>query len=257
MIVLRSPREIALLKEAGHIVATVFKKLEEELKPGMSTLDVDRIALDVIKKAGGIPTFKGYGGFKGNVCVSVNDTLIHGIPSSKEIIKDGDIVSVDVGVTYKGYVADACRTFLVGNVTDEARRLVKTTEDSFWYAVNNYAKPGSTIGDISNAIQTFCEKEGYTLTSHYTGHGVGTKLHEDPIIPNVGKKGSGPILRKGMCLAIEPMVNAGAVDLIVLKDGWTVKTKDGALASHYENSLVITDDGYEILTKLKGELNGQ
>ncbi|MGI6644577.1 MAG: type I methionyl aminopeptidase [Bacilli bacterium] len=255
MITIRSEREIAFMREAGHIVALVFEEVKKMLKPGVTTKDIDEVARKVIVNAGAKPTFKGYGGFKGNVCVSVNDTLIHGIPSKKEVIKEGDIVSVDVGATYKGYVADACRTFMVEPVSENARRLVETTEESFWYAVNNFARPGNYLGDISNAIETYCTKRGYTLTENFTGHGVGQKLHEAPFIPNVGEKGTGPLLRPGMCLAIEPMVNEGAVDLIVLSDGWTTKTRDGKLASHYENSIVITENGFEVLTKLKGEEN--
>ena len=255
MITLKTAREIALMKHAGHIVALVFEEVKKMLKPGISTADIDEVARNVIKSNGAIPTFKGYGDFPGNVCVSVNDTLIHGIPSHKEILKPGDIVSVDVGATYKGYVADAARTFIVPPVTERAQRLVETTEASFWYAVKNFAKPGNRLGDISHAIQTYVESRGYTLTREFTGHGVGHKLHEDPMIPNVGEAGTGPLLRRGMCLAIEPMVNEGKVDLIVLKDGWTTKTKDGLLSSHYENSLVITEDGFEILTSLNGESN--
>ncbi len=248
MISLKSPREIRLIKEAGRIVNLVFKEVETKLRPGMSTADVDKLALDVIVSEGGIPTFKGYGGFSGNVCVSVNDTLIHGIPSTREIIKDGDIVSVDVGVTKDGYVADAARTFLVGNVSEAARKLVEVTEESFWYAVDKAAKPGNYVGDISHAIYEYASSRGYTLTQEYTGHGVGRKLHEPPAVPNVGKPKTGVMLKVGMTLAIEPMLNEGLVDLIVLKDGWTVKTKDGKLASHYENTIVITETGYEVLT---------
>ncbi|MDY0214540.1 MAG: type I methionyl aminopeptidase [Bacilli bacterium] len=248
MISLKSPREILLMKESGRIVHMVFTKVKAALKPGMTTLDVDKIAKDVIISEGGIPTFKNYNGFKGNVCVSVNDTLIHGIPSKKEILKDGDIVTVDVGVTKNGYVADAARTFLVGNAKENAQTLVKVTEDSFWYAVNLAAKPGNHVGDISHAVHEYASRHGYTVTTEYTGHGVGRRLHEDPAVPNAGQKGSGPLLKVGMTLAIEPMLNEGLVDLVVLKDGWTVKTKDGKLASHYENTIVITENGYEVLT---------
>lgn len=251
MVVIKSPREVELIRNAGHIVAQVFEKVQAELRSGMSTHDVDQIALKVITDAGAIPTFKNYGGFKGNVCVSVNDTLIHGIPSKSEIIKNGDIVSVDVGATLKGYVADACRTFIVGEGSETAKRLVKVTEESFWYAVDQFARPGEHLSNISHAIGEYAMKHGYTLTRDYTGHGVGRKLHEDPPIPNIDTPDHGVILRPGMVLAIEPMVNEGDPQLIVLKDGWTVKTKDGKLCSHYENTIVITDSGYEVLTKLK------
>ncbi len=251
MVVIKSPREVELIRNAGHIVAQVFEKVQTELRSGMSTHDVDQIALKVITDAGAIPTFKNYGGFKGNVCVSVNDTLIHGIPSKSEIIKNGDIVSVDVGATLKGYVADACRTFIVGEGSETAKRLVKVTEESFWYAVDQFARPGEHLSNISHAIGEYAMKHGYTLTRDYTGHGVGRKLHEDPPIPNIDTPDHGVVLRPGMVLAIEPMVNEGDPQLIVLKDGWTVKTKDGKLCSHYENTIVITDSGYEVLTKLK------
>lgn len=236
------------MKESGRIVSLVFKTLEATLKPGMSTLDVDKIAKDIITKEGGIPTFRNYNGFKGHVCVSVNDTLIHGIPSKREILKDGDIVSVDVGVTKDGYIADAARTFLIGNVSEAAQNLVKVTEESFWYALDKAAKPGNHIGDISHAIYDYATRHGYTVTREFTGHGVGHKLHEPPVVPNYGNIGSGPVLKVGMTLAIEPMLNEGLVDLVVLKDGWTVKTRDGKLASHYENTIVITENGYEVLT---------
>lgn len=248
MIAQKSAREIRLMKEAGRVVSLVFKTLKEEIKPGMSTLEVDKIARDVIISNGGIPTFKDYNGFPGNVCVSVNDTLIHGIGRADEIIKDGDIVTVDVGVTKDSYIADAARTFLIGNVKPNARKLVEVTEASFWHAVNLYAKPGENLSNISHAIESYGTKHGYTLTSDFTGHGVGRKLHEPPVIPNVGTPGHGPILKEGMTLAIEPMLNEGKVDLKILKDGWTVKTKDGKLASHYENTIVITKDGYEVIT---------
>ncbi len=248
MISIKSPREIALMREAGRIVSLVFATLKQTLKPGMSTLEVDKLARKVIIDNGGIPTFKDYNGFPANVCVSVNDKLIHGIGSKQEVIKDGDIVSVDVGVTLNGYIADAARTFLVGNVSPNAKKLVEVTEASFWYAVNNHAKPGEYLSNISHAIQTYGTKHGYTLTADYTGHGVGRKLHEPPVVPNVGAPGHGPILKEGMTLAIEPMLNEGSVALVTLNDGWTVKTKDGKLTSHYENTIVITKDGYEVLT---------
>lgn len=244
------------MKEAGRIVSLVFTTVADELKPGMTTKDVDDIAKHVITSNGGVPTFKNYNGFKGHVCVSRNDTLIHGIPSKKEIINDGDIVSVDVGVTKDGYVADAARTFVVGNGSAAALKLVKVTEESFWYACDKACKPGGYVGDIGHAVSEYATKFGYTLTRDYTGHGVGRHLHEDPAVPNYGIIGSGPRLKVGMTLAIEPMLNEGLVDLKVMSDGWTVKTKDGKLASHYENTIVITEDGYEVLT-IGEEQNGK
>lgn len=251
MIECKSPREVALMREAGKIVATVFKKLEPHCRPGVSTWELDQMAGEIIKKAGAIPTFLGYGGFPGHICVSVNDTLIHGIPSKKIILKEGDIVSLDVGATYQGYCADAARTFAVGNISKEAERLVQTTEESFWNAVKLAAKPRSHLSDISHEIQTYCENRGYTLTPDFTGHGIGRKLHEEPMIPNVGLPGFGPRLKVGMCLAIEPMVNEGRVELDIMSDEWTVKTRDGKLAAHYENTIVITEQGCKILTVLE------
>lgn len=248
MILYKSPREVLLIKEAGNIINLVFTTLQTTLKPGMSTQDVDDIAARIIKEQGGIPTFKGYNGFKGNVCVSVNDTLIHGIPSKKEILKEGDIVSVDIGVTYKGYIADAARTFPVGAISEKAAHLIKICEESFWHALNSFAKPGERLGSLGHAIDAYGQSHGYTLTRDYTGHGVGRKLHEDPQVPNYGLPNTGIVLKEGMVLAIEPMLNEGKVDLRVMKDGWTVKTRDGKLACHYENTIVITKDGYEVLT---------
>ena len=177
----------------------------------------------------------------------MNDTLIHGIPSSKVILKEGDIVSLDVGATYKGYCGDACRTFAVGTVTERAKRLIQTTEESFFEALK-VIKPGARVGDISHAIQKYNEERGYSLPRNYTGHGTGRHLHEDPNIPNVGISGTGPLLQKGMTIAIEPMVAEGRPDTRTLSDEWTVKMKDGKLSAHYENTIVITEDGYEILT---------
>lgn len=248
MILIKSEREINLMRQSGRIVGLVFEAVKNELRPGMSTYDVDQIALRVIKENNAIPSFKGVNGFKGNICVSVNDELIHGIPSKKRILQDGDIVSVDVGATYKGYVTDACRTLPVGNISSVAKDLIEVTEQSFWHAVDNFAKPGQHISSISHAIGEYAMSRGYSLTTDYTGHGVGKTLHEDPAIPNVGTPGHGPLLKAGMTLAIEPMLNVGTADLIVQKDGWTTKTKDGKLCSHYENTIVITSDGYEVLT---------
>lgn len=249
MIVIKSPREIELMKKAGRVVALVFEALEGNIKPGMSTQDVADIAEKVIRGEGAYPTFLNYSGYPGAVCVSVNDELVHGIPSRKRILRDGDIVSVDVGATLNGYIGDACRTYPVGICKENALRLIEVTRDSFFEGVK-YARPGARLGDISHAIQMYCESHGYSLPREYTGHGVGSHLHEDPYIPNYGSAGTGPVLKEGMCLAIEPMVAEGHFALRLMKDGWTAKTKDGKLSCHYENSIVITKDGYEILTKL-------
>jgi len=248
VIIIKSPREVELMKKAGHIVGLVFEGIEGKIVPGLSTQDVADMCEKIIRENNAYPTFLNYSGYPGAVCVSVNDEIVHGIPSKKRILKDGDIVSVDVGATLNGYVGDACRTYPVGICRENALRLIKVTEESFFEGMK-FARPGAHLGDISHAIQSHCEKNGYSLIREYTGHGVGAELHEDPYIPNYGPAGSGPILKVGMCLAIEPMVAEGHFAIRVMKDGWTAKTRDGKLSSHYENSIVITEDGYEILTK--------
>lgn len=248
MIIIKSPREIELMKKAGHIVGLVFEGIKDKIVPGLSTQDVADMCEKIIRDNGAYPTFLNYSGYPGAVCVSVNEEIVHGIPSKKRILKDGDIVSVDVGATLNGYVGDACRTYPVGICKENALRLVKVTEESFFEGMK-YARPGAHLGDISHAIQSYCEKNGYSIIREYTGHGVGAHLHEDPYIPNYGASGTGPILKVGMCLAIEPMVAEGHFAIRIMKDNWTAKTKDGKLSSHYENSIVITEDGYEILTK--------
>lgn len=253
MIVVKSPREIALMREAGRIVASVFEALKPLLKPGVTTKELDRVAERVIREQGATPSFKGYGGFPGSICTSINDTLVHGIPS-KRALKEGDIISLDVGACYKGYHGDAARTYSVGKISKNAEDLVRVTEESFWKAME-IIKPGIHLSDISHTIQEYAESHGYSLPRDYTGHGIGAHLHEDPAIPNYGAPGHGPILTVGMCLAIEPMVNEGRHETRVMNDDWTVKTADGKLSSHYENTIVITETGYEVLTTIcsKGE----
>ena len=250
MISIKTPREIQLMKEAGVVVSDVFKKVGPLCVPGVSTLTLANKAEEIIRSHGAIPTFLNYYGYPGSICVSVNDTVVHGIPSDKIVLKDGDVVSLDVGATLNGYVADACRTYVVGIASEETKRLVKVTEESFYEGIK-LIKPGVHLGDVSNAIETHVKRNGFSVIKDYTGHGIGTHLHEDPYIPNYGKKGSGVILKEGMCLAIEPMVAMGDYHVRILKDGWTAKMKDGNLSSHYENTLVVTKDGYEILTNAK------
>lgn len=252
MVIIKSPREIALMKEAGKVVGLVFKTLEEKIHPGMSTLEIDEIVEKTMLENDCTPSEKGYYGYPASACVSVNETLLHGIPSNKIIIKDGDIVSVDIVANYHGYHADACRTFKVGTITERAARLVDTTKASFFEAVK-LIKPGIHLGDISHFIQEYIESRGYNVVREYTGHGIGSHMHEDPSIPNYGKAGTGIILQEGMALAIEPMVLEGRRDVRVLGDGWTVKAKDGKLTCHYENTVIVTKDGYEIITMYEGE----
>ena len=252
MIITKSTREINLMKEAGRVVGLVFKTLEEVIKPGITTLEIDSIVEKTMIENGCIPAEKGYYGFPASACVSVNDTLIHGIPSNKIIIREGDIVSVDIVATYKGYSADACRTFKVGTLTERAHRLVDVTKEAFFEAVK-LIKPGIHLGDISEAIQKYVESHGYNVVREFTGHGIGSHMHEDPMIPNYGKAGTGVVLAPGMALAIEPMVLEGRKDVRILGDGWTVKSKDGKLTAHYENTVIVTENGYEIITMYEGE----
>ena len=252
MITLKSPREIALMKEAGAVVAKVFEGLKAALRPGLSTLELDELANEIITSNGGISAEKGYYGYPGNICISVNDTVLHGIPSSKIILKEGDIVSFDIVVKKHGYCADACRTYAVGTTSPKALRLIEVTRQSFFEAVK-LIKPGVHLGDIQAKIQEVNENNGYSLIRDYTGHGIGREMHEDPSIPNYGKAGTGIILKEGMTICIEPMVAEGKSATRVLGDGWTVKMKDGKLSCHYENTVAVTADGYEILTLDEGE----
>ena len=252
MIITKSERELDLMREAGRVVGLVFKKLETLIKPGMSTLDIDTIVESTMLENDCIPAEKGYYGYPASACVSVNDTLIHGIPSSKIILRDGDIVSVDIVATYKGYSADACRTYKVGTLTERSSRIVDVTKQAFFEAMK-ILKEGIHLGDISETIQKYVESHGYNVVREYTGHGIGKHMHEDPSIPNYGKAGTGPILLSGMTLAIEPMVLEGRKDVRTLGDGWTVKSKDGKLTAHYENTVIVTKDGYEIITMYEGE----
>lgn len=247
MISIKSQREIELMAIAGSIVAKVHKKLKEVIKPGISTLEINRIAEQVIRDNGATPSFKNYQGFPCAVCTSINDVLVHGIPDHT-ILKDGDIITVDVGACYKGYHGDSGWTYAVGNVSDEVKKLMEVTEKSLYLGLEQ-AKPGNHVGDISNAIQTYVESFGYGLPQDYTGHGIGRSVHEDPYVPNVGKAGTMELLKKGMCIAVEPMVYMGSPRCYTLDDGWTVKSYDHSWAAHYEHTIAIIDDGYRILTK--------
>lgn len=254
MISIKSPREIALMKEAGEVVAKVFEGLKAALKPGMTTLELDLLANQIITQNGGISGSKGYYDYPQYICISVNDVVVHGIPSNKIKLREGDIVSFDVVVKKNGYYADACRTYPVGIVKENARKLMEVTRMSFFEAVK-LVKPGVHLGDISHKVQEVNQSHGYSLVTDYTGHGIGREMHEDPAVPNVGKEGTGPILKEGMCFCIEPMVAEGRGDVKVAGDGWTARTKDGKLSCHYENTVVVTSTGYDILTLDKGETN--
>ena len=247
MVTIKSEREIELMREAGRILAKVHEELGKELKAGMSTKEIDRICEQLIRGYGCIPSFLNYEGFPASVCVSINDEVVHGIPNKHRYIQEGDIVSLDTGVIWKGYQSDAARTHMIGEVTPQARKLVEVTEQSFFEGIK-FAREGCRLQDISAAIQTYVESHGYSIVREYVGHGVGSQMHEAPEIPNYGHPGRGPRLLRGMTLAIEPMVNAGAAAIQVLSDGWTVKTLDGKWAGHYENTILITDGEPEILT---------
>ncbi|MGN1406464.1 MAG: type I methionyl aminopeptidase [Erysipelotrichaceae bacterium] len=247
MISLKSSREIELMDRAGTVVALVHKRLKEEIKPGMTTKHIDQICEEVIRENGCTPSFKGLYGFPGSVCTSVNEVLVHGIPGS-QILKNGDIISVDVGACYKGYHGDSAWTFLVGDVDEKAKELCRVTEEALYKGLEQ-VKPGNRIGDISWAIQSYVEAHGYSCPIEYTGHGIGKSVHEDPYVPNVGRPHTGPILKRGMCIAIEPMVFMGKPHCHTLDDDWGVVANDHSLSAHYEHTIAITADGYKILTK--------
>ena len=258
MIVLKSKREIEIMKEAGRINFLTHEAVRKAIKPGISTYELDKIAEKVIRDNGATPSFKGYEGFPGSICASVNNVVIHGIPNKNIILKEGDIISIDLGSFYKGYHADSAITHPVGKISSERERLIKVTEESFYEGLK-FAKPKNHLSDISHAIGAYAEKNGFGVVKEFTGHGVGRELHEDPPVPNYGMPGQGPLLKPGLVIAIEPMITAGSPKIRILNDDWTTVTKDGSDASHYENTIVITETGYEILTLIDdiGEANEQ
>ncbi|MCC8042547.1 MAG: type I methionyl aminopeptidase [Oscillospiraceae bacterium] len=248
MITVKSKSELEKMRTAGIIAGDALHFGGQSIKVGMSTYELDKIIHDYIVKHGAIPSFLGYGGFPASACISINNKVIHGIPSKKEIIKDGDIVSIDVGAFIGGYHGDTAYTFAVGNVSEDAKQLLKVTNESLYKGIEK-AVPGNRIGDISHAVEEYCVSYGYGVVKNYVGHGVGSKLHESPEVPNFGKAGHGPRLLAGMTIAIEPMINAVGEDVKVLPDGWTVLTKSGSLSAHFEHTIAITPDGPVILTK--------
>ena len=247
MIIIKSPREIELMREAGYLLSHVFDQLAPLVRPGVSTAFLAKKAKEFIEAGGGICAEEGYEGFPGIICISLNETLIHGIPSEKRILRDGDLVSLDIVVTKNGYNADACRSYVVGIGKPEAIRLLQVTEECFWDAVSK-VREGVHLGDVSHAIQAKAEANGYSVAREFTGHGIGREMHEDPYVPCYGTEGTGPILREGMTIAIEPMILSGSNRLRILGDGWQVVPRDGKLSCHYENTIVVTKDGYEVLT---------
>ena len=249
MIIIKNSEQLMLMRKAGRITAEALLVAKEAIRPGISTKEVDTKIRAFIEKCGAVPSFLGYGGFPGSACISINDQVIHGIPSSKVIIRDGDIVKVDVGARFRGYNGDSARTFPVGKVSDEALRLISVTEKSFYEAMK-FAKAGNRVGDIGHAVESFVISNGFSVVRDYVGHGVGAELHEEPEIPNFGNAGRGARLYSGMTVAIEPMVNAGTANVKVRGDGWTVVTLDGKLSAHYENSVAITDTDPILLTEI-------
>lgn len=247
---IKSAREIALMRESCRLLEIVHDELGKAIRPGMSTMDIDRMGEKLIREMGCIPNFKDYNGYPASICVSVNDEVVHGIPSKERILYEGDIVSLDAGLIYKGYHSDAARTYGVGNISKEAQKLIDVTKQSFFEGIK-MAKAGNHLYDISNAIDDYVSSFGYGIVRDLVGHGIGTSLHEDPQIPNFRQRRRGIKLVPGMTLAIEPMINMGRADVEWLDDDWTVVTEDGSLSAHYENTVLITDGEPEILTLSK------
>jgi len=250
MIHLKNAAQIAAMKDAGRITGEALLVARDMVRPGVSTYEIDLAIRRYIEKCGATPTFLGYGGFPASACISVNDEVIHGIPSKKRILQEGDIVKIDTGATYKGYVGDSARTIPVGNVSDEAKKLIQATRDSFWVGVEKLAV-GNRLGDVGFAIDELVRKNGFSTVKRYVGHGIGTNMHESPDVPNYGTPGRGVRLCAGMTLAIEPMVNVGTFEVKESSDGWTVKTADGSLSAHYENTVALTSEGVLILTEVE------
>ena len=248
MIICKTPREIDIMRQAGKIVALTHQELKKHIVPGITTKELDTIAESFIRKHDAIPSFKGYNGFRGSICASVNEELVHGIPGSR-VLKDGDIISIDIGAKYQGYHGDSAWTYAVGVIDEETQRLLDVTEESLYRGLEE-AKPSARLSNISHAIQTYVEANNFSIVREYVGHGVGQDLHEDPQIPHYGPPNKGPRLKPGMVLAVEPMVNAGSRYVKTLKDNWTVVTQDGKMCAHFEHTVAITESGFEILTKI-------
>lgn len=250
MIHLKNSAQIIAMRDAGRITGEALLLARDMVRPGVSTFEIDEAICRYIKKCGATPTFKGYGGFPASACISVNDEVIHGIPSKEKILREGDIVKIDTGATYHGYVGDSARTIPVGEVSDEAKKLIRVTRDSFWAGVEQF-RVGNRLGDIGHAIDSLVTENGYSTVKRYVGHGIGTDMHESPDVPNYGTAGRGIRLCAGLVLAIEPMVNVGKEGVRELSDGWTVKTADGSLSAHYENTVALTSNGILVLTEVE------
>ena len=246
-VTIKSPREIELMREAGRILAKTHEELAKNLRPGMSTWDIDHMGEEIIRSYGCIPSFKNYNGYPASICVSVNDEVVHGIPHKEHFLDEGDIVSLDAGVIYKGYHSDAARTYGIGQIDDDAKKLIEVTRQSFFEGIK-FAKAGNHLNDISAAIQKYAQSFGFVVVRDLVGHGIGSHLHEDPEIPNFARKRKGILLQPGMTLAIEPMITEGSYEVVWLDDDWTVMTEDGGWAAHYENTILITENEPEILS---------
>lgn len=247
MIIKKTPHQIEEMTESGRLSAKVLREVGARVKPGVSTAELDRIAEMIIRMEGGIPAFKGYGGFPGSICASVNDQIVHGIPSNSVILQEGDILSIDTGAIVKGWVGDNAWTYPVGKISPEKKRLLEVTEQCMWAGIEA-ARPGNHLGDIGHAIQEIAERAGYGVVREYVGHGVGRDMHEDPNVPNYGRKHTGIKLEPGMVIAIEPMINIGTYKTKVMSDGWLVCTRDGKPSAHFEKTVAITEDGPRVLT---------
>ena len=250
MFIIKNSEQLALMRRAGRITAEALLVARDAIRPGISTKEIDTKIRNFIEKCGAVPSFLGYGGFPASACISINQEVIHGIPSDRIILNEGDIVKIDVGARFRGYNGDSARTYPVGKVSDEALRLISVTERSFWEAMK-FAKAGHRVGDIGFAVENFVISNGFSVVRDYVGHGVGAELHEEPEIPNFGRAGRGVRLYSGMTLAIEPMVNAGTEKVKVRSDGWTVVTLDGKLSAHYENSIAVTESDPIVLTDVE------
>lgn len=240
------------MREAGHILELTRQMLEKHLRPGISTHHLDQLAETFIIEHGATPSFKGYHGFSGSICTSINEVVVHGIPSKKHKLKEGDIITLDFGVNYKGYHADSATTYPIGEISDEVKKLLEVTEKALYVGLEK-AKPGNHVSDISAAIESYVKPFGYGIVEEFTGHGIGRDLHEEPYVPNFGKAGQGPLMKPGMTFCVEPMVNLGTKHVRVLKDNWTTITTDHKPSAHFEHMIVITETGYDILTTLKKE----
>ena len=250
MIYLKTDEEIELMRVANQLVGKTLGELAKHVAPGVTTLQLDKIAEEFIRDNGATPAFLGYGGFPNSICASVNEHVVHGIPSSKVILRDGDIISIDCGTHINGFTGDSAYTFCVGEVSPEVRHLLKTTKESLYKGIEA-AVDGKRVGDIANAIQTYCETRNYSVVRELVGHGCGRNMHEDPEVPNYGRRGCGPLLRSGMCICIEPMINLGSKNVVFENDGWTVRTKDRKPSAHFEHCIAIRPDGPDILSSFK------